>query len=50
MFRPFIGEIITGKIEESDANGLRCMLNFFLRYRRSKAYFIALHSAGKLAY
>lgn len=29
MFRPFIGEIITGKIEESDANGLRLSLGFF---------------------
>lgn len=29
MFRPFIGEIITGKVEESNATGLRLSLGFF---------------------
>lgn len=25
VFRPFVGEVITAKLKESDANGLRCM-------------------------
>ena len=25
MFRPFVGEIITAKLKESDSYGLRCM-------------------------
>ncbi|KAL6338619.1 hypothetical protein AAG906_021334 [Vitis piasezkii] len=29
MFRPFVGEIITAKLKESDANGLRLSLGFF---------------------
>ncbi|KAJ6813681.1 DNA-directed RNA polymerase III subunit RPC8-like isoform X1 [Iris pallida] len=29
MFRPFIGEVLTGTIEESDANGLHLSLGFF---------------------
>ncbi|XP_020273866.1 DNA-directed RNA polymerase III subunit RPC8-like [Asparagus officinalis] len=29
MFRPFVGEILTGKIEESGVNGLRLSLGFF---------------------
>ncbi|CBI32328.3 hypothetical protein VitviT2T_009366 [Vitis vinifera] len=29
MFRPFVGEIITAKLKESDANGLQLSLGFF---------------------
>ncbi|KAK9272080.1 hypothetical protein L1049_002449 [Liquidambar formosana] len=29
MFRPFVGEIITAKLKESDTNGLRLTLGFF---------------------
>ncbi|XVF80903.1 hypothetical protein PTKIN_Ptkin15bG0112400 [Pterospermum kingtungense] len=29
VFRPFVGEIIVGKLKESDANGLRLTLGFF---------------------
>ncbi|XP_024018822.1 DNA-directed RNA polymerase III subunit rpc8 isoform X3 [Morus notabilis] len=29
MFRPFVGEIISAKVKESDANGLRLTLGFF---------------------
>lgn len=29
MFRPFVGEIISAKVKESDANGLRLSLGFF---------------------
>jgi len=28
MFRPFVGEIITGKLISSDSDGLRCMSLF----------------------
>lgn len=27
MFRPFVGEVISAKLKESDTNGLRCMLS-----------------------
>ncbi|XP_077218409.1 RNA polymerase Rpb7 N-terminal domain-containing protein isoform X2 [Tasmannia lanceolata] len=32
MFRPFVGEILVGKIQSSDVNGLRCALpvSFFI--------------------
>ncbi|KAF8392284.1 hypothetical protein HHK36_022626 [Tetracentron sinense] len=29
MFRPFVGEILVGKLKSSDANGLRLSLGFF---------------------
>ncbi|KAJ4727369.1 DNA-directed RNA polymerase III subunit like [Melia azedarach] len=29
VFRPFVGEIISAKLKESDANGLRLSLGFF---------------------
>ncbi|OVA01419.1 RNA polymerase Rpb7 [Macleaya cordata] len=29
MFRPFVGEIVSGKVEASDASGLRLSLGFF---------------------
>eukprot|EP00262_Sarcandra_glabra_P004281 TRINITY_DN1523_c2_g1_i3.p1 TRINITY_DN1523_c2_g1~~TRINITY_DN1523_c2_g1_i3.p1 ORF type:complete len:119 (+),score=16.67 TRINITY_DN1523_c2_g1_i3:169-525(+) len=29
MFRPFVGEILIGKIQSSDANGLQLSLGFF---------------------
>ncbi|XP_022152296.1 DNA-directed RNA polymerase III subunit RPC8 isoform X2 [Momordica charantia] len=29
VFRPYVGEIIIGKVKESDANGLRISLGFF---------------------
>ncbi|KAF9619072.1 hypothetical protein IFM89_005086 [Coptis chinensis] len=29
MFRPFVGEVLSGEVEESDAKGLRLSLGFF---------------------
>ena len=34
VFRPYAGEIIIGKVKESDANGLRSMLTFSILFFR----------------